>query len=179
MTRGLSTLLDMLERTEQVELECGGLYHAMHGLELYRLRRFGSPERRRQRRPLPLAAADPAPPAPPRRPGRCRRRLASAFRPVRWSRSAAFHSGAFLWAVLPAWAGRLGFGSAGSPDGCGLVRLVARPSVASSAGGSSAGGVGGGTKFTRARDRRRRPASANMFRQDRGLRQSAQPVPLG
>ncbi len=44
MTRGLVALLDMLERTEQVELECGGLYHAMHGLELYRLRRFGPPE---------------------------------------------------------------------------------------------------------------------------------------
>ena len=43
MTRGLLALLDMLERTEQVELECGGLYHAMHGLELYRLRRFGPP----------------------------------------------------------------------------------------------------------------------------------------
>jgi hypothetical protein len=44
MTRGLLALLDMLERTEQVELECGGLYHAMHGLELYRLRRFGPPD---------------------------------------------------------------------------------------------------------------------------------------
>lgn len=44
MTRGLVALLDMLERTEQVELECGGLYHAMHGLELYRLRRFGEPD---------------------------------------------------------------------------------------------------------------------------------------
>ena len=44
MTRGLVALLDMLERTEQVELECGGLYHAMHGLELYRLRRFGPPD---------------------------------------------------------------------------------------------------------------------------------------
>jgi hypothetical protein len=43
MNRGLLALLDMLERTEQVELECGGLYHAMHGLELYRLRRFGPP----------------------------------------------------------------------------------------------------------------------------------------
>jgi hypothetical protein len=41
MNKGLLALLDMLERTEQVELECGGLYHAMHGLELYRLRRFG------------------------------------------------------------------------------------------------------------------------------------------
>ncbi len=44
MTRGLLALLDMLERTEKVELECGGLYHAMHGLELYRLRRFGPPD---------------------------------------------------------------------------------------------------------------------------------------
>jgi hypothetical protein len=44
MTRGLLAILEMLERTEQVELECGGLYHAMHGLELYRLRRFGAPD---------------------------------------------------------------------------------------------------------------------------------------
>ncbi|HTU26627.1 MAG TPA: ADP-ribosylation factor-directed GTPase activating protein isoform b [Pirellulales bacterium] len=43
-TRSLVAILDMLERTEDVELECGGLYHAMHGLELYRLRRFGPPD---------------------------------------------------------------------------------------------------------------------------------------
>jgi hypothetical protein len=61
MTRGLLSLLDMLERTDQVELECGGLYHAMHGLELYRLRRFGPPDEAPQ---SPTAAVGSATPAP-------------------------------------------------------------------------------------------------------------------
>jgi hypothetical protein len=56
MTRGLVALLDMLERTEQVELECGGLYHAMHGLELYRLRRFGPPDAAPSTSETPTAA---------------------------------------------------------------------------------------------------------------------------
>jgi hypothetical protein len=40
MTRAAVALVDMLERTEDFPLECGALYHAVHGLELYRDRRF-------------------------------------------------------------------------------------------------------------------------------------------
>jgi hypothetical protein len=42
MTRAAVSLIDMLERTEDFSLECGALYHAVHGLDLYRSRRFGS-----------------------------------------------------------------------------------------------------------------------------------------
>jgi len=28
----------------ELELECGGLYHSVHGLQLYRTRLFGAPE---------------------------------------------------------------------------------------------------------------------------------------
>jgi hypothetical protein len=34
-------LCDVLALTEEIELECGGLYHALHGLHVYRQRRFG------------------------------------------------------------------------------------------------------------------------------------------
>jgi hypothetical protein len=37
-------LLDMLERTQDYPLECGALYHAVRGLDLYRTRRFGPRE---------------------------------------------------------------------------------------------------------------------------------------
>lgn len=36
-----SRLCQVLESTEQVDLECGALYHALHGAVLYRKRRFG------------------------------------------------------------------------------------------------------------------------------------------
>lgn len=42
--KSLLALLDMLERMEDLELECGGLYHSMHGLQLYRARVFGPPD---------------------------------------------------------------------------------------------------------------------------------------
>jgi hypothetical protein len=41
VTRAVAKLLGILEATQSVELECGGLYHAVHGLELYRIRRWG------------------------------------------------------------------------------------------------------------------------------------------
>ncbi len=41
--KSLFALLDMLERMQDLELECGGLYHSMHGLQLYRAREFGPP----------------------------------------------------------------------------------------------------------------------------------------
>jgi hypothetical protein len=43
MTRALEYLLDAFEATEGDDLECGGLYHAAHGLMIYRERRFGQP----------------------------------------------------------------------------------------------------------------------------------------
>jgi hypothetical protein len=36
--KSLLAILDMLERMQDLELECGGLYHSMHGLQLYRAR---------------------------------------------------------------------------------------------------------------------------------------------
>jgi hypothetical protein len=50
-------LCDLLDETRELPVECGGLYHAIHALELYRLRMFGAPETSTQ-------SVD-APPAPP------------------------------------------------------------------------------------------------------------------
>lgn len=41
VTRAAVHLVECLEKTEKFDLECGALYHAAHGLELYRARRFG------------------------------------------------------------------------------------------------------------------------------------------
>lgn len=41
MVKAADQLCRMLEQTKEIELECGGLYHAAHGLFLYRQRRFG------------------------------------------------------------------------------------------------------------------------------------------
>ncbi|MGH7139947.1 MAG: ADP-ribosylation factor-directed GTPase activating protein isoform b [Pirellulales bacterium] len=41
VTRAVTFLSDLLEQTADVPVECGGLYHALHGLMLYRDRRFG------------------------------------------------------------------------------------------------------------------------------------------
>ncbi len=37
-------LVQLLDETRELPVECGGLYHAIHGLELYRLRMFGPRE---------------------------------------------------------------------------------------------------------------------------------------
>jgi len=50
VTRGVVALCGMLERTRDLPVECGSLYHAIHGLQLYRIRRFGGP--------TPLEAVD-------------------------------------------------------------------------------------------------------------------------
>ncbi|HVX14706.1 MAG TPA: ADP-ribosylation factor-directed GTPase activating protein isoform b [Pirellulales bacterium] len=42
VTRAVSFLCDLLEQTQDVPVECGGLYHAVHGLMLYRDRRCGA-----------------------------------------------------------------------------------------------------------------------------------------
>ena len=41
IAHGVVHLLECLERTQKFDLECGALYHAVHGLDLYRARRFG------------------------------------------------------------------------------------------------------------------------------------------
>jgi hypothetical protein len=56
VTRAAERLVTLLERTSDVDAECGGLYHAVHGLALYR-RRICSD----------AAAADTAATPPPRR----------------------------------------------------------------------------------------------------------------
>jgi hypothetical protein len=38
MTRAAQRLVTLLEQTADVDVECGGLYHAAHGLALYRMR---------------------------------------------------------------------------------------------------------------------------------------------
>jgi hypothetical protein len=41
VTRAVVYLCDLFRRTRSIDLECGALYHAAHGLSLYRDRRFG------------------------------------------------------------------------------------------------------------------------------------------
>ncbi|MBS0209428.1 MAG: ADP-ribosylation factor-directed GTPase activating protein isoform b [Planctomycetes bacterium] len=41
MVRACVSLLKMFEMTKDLDQECGGLYHASHGLRIYRARRFG------------------------------------------------------------------------------------------------------------------------------------------
>jgi hypothetical protein len=41
MVRAVEFLCSRLEMTKDREVECGGLYHAAHGLQIYRQRRFG------------------------------------------------------------------------------------------------------------------------------------------
>lgn len=58
VTRGVVSLCKMLERTKNLPVECGALYHAIHGLQLYRTRRFeGSPEA--ETSPEPVASKPP------------------------------------------------------------------------------------------------------------------------
>jgi hypothetical protein len=44
VSRAVDNLLGQLEVTKDVPVECGALYHAARGLQLYRGRRFGFPE---------------------------------------------------------------------------------------------------------------------------------------
>jgi ribosomal protein S18 len=57
VTRAASNLVENLERTQKFDLECGALYHAAHGLELYRERRFGPRSGDSQVEPAKAAAA--------------------------------------------------------------------------------------------------------------------------
>jgi hypothetical protein len=55
VTRAAERLVTLLERTSDIDAECGGLYHAAHGLALYRHRicRTGKAPQARVARPLP------------------------------------------------------------------------------------------------------------------------------
>jgi hypothetical protein len=46
VTRAVVKLLSIIEAADAAELplDCGGLYHAVHGFEIYRIRRWGLPE---------------------------------------------------------------------------------------------------------------------------------------
>jgi len=44
MEQAALRICGILERTRDLPLECGALYHAAHGLVLYRTRRFGAPD---------------------------------------------------------------------------------------------------------------------------------------
>lgn len=59
LRRAVAYLCDVFRATRDVPLECGALYHAAHGLILYRARVFGP----RSYGP-PVSAADPAPSSP-------------------------------------------------------------------------------------------------------------------
>jgi hypothetical protein len=69
MTRACWFLLQQLKATADVPLECGGLYHAAHGLKLYRERIFGAAAQSPGNPPSPSLAKTPsndeAPPPPP------------------------------------------------------------------------------------------------------------------
>jgi hypothetical protein len=54
VTRAVLHLVDCLEKTQKFDLECGALYHAAHGLRLYRERRFGPAD------PLAPSRSDPS-----------------------------------------------------------------------------------------------------------------------
>ena len=41
MVRAVDRLCDLFRQTKNIDLECGSLYHATHGLMEYRERRFG------------------------------------------------------------------------------------------------------------------------------------------
>jgi hypothetical protein len=69
VTRAAVSLLDMLERTQEYDVECGALYHAVHGLDMYRNRRFGAPSLSESAGSAEDATGtEPAKAAPPREP---------------------------------------------------------------------------------------------------------------
>lgn len=60
ITRAVLHLVDCLEKTQNFPLECGALYHAAHGLMLYRERRWGPLEPLAPGQPSESVAAQPA-----------------------------------------------------------------------------------------------------------------------
>jgi hypothetical protein len=61
--RSVVALCKLLDETRELPVECGGLYHAIHGLELYRLRRFG-PREDAPAAEQPATSEQDAPPVP-------------------------------------------------------------------------------------------------------------------
>lgn len=61
--KSVVALCKLLDETRELPVECGGLYHAIHGLELYRLRRFG-PREESPAIEKPASSEQDAPPAP-------------------------------------------------------------------------------------------------------------------
>src|SRR5690606_15818795 len=59
--RAVVELCNLLDQTREMPVECGGLYHAIHGLELYRLRMFGPRETEEPAPDEPSAEAADAP----------------------------------------------------------------------------------------------------------------------
>ncbi|HEY5312574.1 MAG TPA: ADP-ribosylation factor-directed GTPase activating protein isoform b, partial [Pirellulales bacterium] len=60
VVRAVVYLCNLLEGTQELPLECAGLYHATHGLRLYRERRFGPPPAiAAQAKPVSVAKAKP------------------------------------------------------------------------------------------------------------------------
>jgi hypothetical protein len=57
LIQAVAYLCKMLEETQDYALECGGLYHAVRGLTIYRERRFGPPESPRPGQASPAPAA--------------------------------------------------------------------------------------------------------------------------
>jgi hypothetical protein len=57
IARAAMNLTDLLEQTQGEPLECGALYHAVHGLQLYRNRRFGPRDASGTNQPDPPAEA--------------------------------------------------------------------------------------------------------------------------
>jgi hypothetical protein len=53
MERAVLRLCAMLDSTIEIDLECGGIYHALAGLKLYRERRFGPINLTETQAPLP------------------------------------------------------------------------------------------------------------------------------
>ena len=58
VTRAVTHLVGCFEKTQKFDLECGALYHAAHGLDLYRARRFGPRAPNQPSEPAAPAAAE-------------------------------------------------------------------------------------------------------------------------
>ena len=63
--RAVAFLCDVFAKTQDYDLECGALYHATHGLDLYRHRMFGPRRYGAAPEPGPATAEVNAPPVPP------------------------------------------------------------------------------------------------------------------
>lgn len=65
MARAAEQLCDLLEGTQDAQIECGALYHATHGLVVYRMRRFPESVKPAAGSSQPVPKADPNGDAPP------------------------------------------------------------------------------------------------------------------